>query len=121
MELRFNIPLPVNVTSNVPLTAREKRLEVSVTSMALKRNECNELSVGTENGNLYRVQLHPEEAIQGESLMDREVSLEPFHVGHFGLVTSLQFNPLYESHQDALLLSASVDWSCKIWSQKVWL
>ncbi|ETV97233.1 hypothetical protein, variant [Aphanomyces invadans] len=124
-------------------TAAGRKMSVPVTAMAFQRpsqNPTNAFAIGTgavdmacgrrvrpcvltiESGDLWGAhldELHPS-ASQAKA---REVLVNsvggPTGSSHFGPVTSMQYHPLVPHHQDTLLLTSSVDWSCRLWSQKV--
>ena len=91
-------------------------MDISVTALTVERNSTNRLCLGSESGDIFKVEIHTRSS---ESSDVQESLVSVAHKKHFGPVTSLDYNPLYESTEEALLLSASVDWSCNLWSSKV--
>ncbi|KAF0718288.1 Aste57867_1785 [Aphanomyces stellatus] len=123
LDLRItgNVPAPsAAATSNGSATGR--KMAVPVTAMAFQRpsqNPTNAFAIGTESGDMWSAQLdelHPStNASKAREVVVNSLSRDQ---AHFGPITSMQYHPLLPSHQDTLLLTSSVDWSCRLWSQK---
>mmetsp|Transcript_11835 Transcript_11835/g.19277 ORF Transcript_11835/g.19277 Transcript_11835/m.19277 type:complete len:590 (+) Transcript_11835:98-1867(+) len=79
--------------------------DITVTAMGFPEGETNEFCVGSEDGNIFKAQVHGSKAgIQSQAC------------GHFGPVTSLQYNKGSSSLSD-LMLSTCMDWTINLWSQ----
>lgn len=77
---------------------------VFVTCFAYNQNEASrELVLGSESGIIYRTQR------QSDILREK-------YDAHFGVVTAMQYHPMSTRMTRDLLLSASVDWTIKLWN-----
>ncbi|ETV72212.1 hypothetical protein, variant 1 [Aphanomyces astaci] len=123
LDLRVAGPSSNGIAATSAATsAAGRRMAVPVTAMAFQRpsqNPTNAFAIGTESGDLWGAQLdelHPSSESKAREVL---VSALPgLSSSHFGPVTSMQYHPLVPHHQDVLLLTSSVDWSCRLWSQK---
>ncbi|GBG24376.1 Cytoplasmic dynein 1 intermediate chain 2 [Hondaea fermentalgiana] len=80
--------------------------DVTATSLAFADGETNELFVGAEDGRLFRAQVHGTKAgVQSQT------------EAHFGPVTKMHFHKGTSATAD-LMLSASMDWTVKLWSHR---
>lgn len=75
-------------------------------AMTFPKGEINRFYVGTENGSIY-----PAHRFGSKKGANNEV-----YSGHFAPVTSLVSHPSLEFLE--IMLSSSMDWTCKLWSQK---
>ncbi|KAH9191996.1 hypothetical protein AeNC1_006029 [Aphanomyces euteiches] len=122
LDLRVAGPAATSSAANVTTaTASTRRMAVPITSMAFQKhsqNPTNAFAIGTESGDVWTAQL--DELHSGDPSKAREVMVSSLSKdqSHFGPVTSMQFHPTLPHHQDVLLLTSSVDWSCRLWSQK---
>ncbi|OQS07255.1 cytoplasmic dynein intermediate chain [Thraustotheca clavata] len=98
-----------------------RKMQVPVTTLAFQKGEStsNVFTIGTESGELLSAQLddtskNPHHVKAREVLVHSLSKDKP----HYGPMTSMHYNPLIPHHQDVLLLTSSVDWSCRLWSQK---
>eukprot|EP00742_Colponemidia_sp_Colp-10_P005038 GILJ01005383.1.p1 GENE.GILJ01005383.1~~GILJ01005383.1.p1 ORF type:complete len:644 (-),score=93.54 GILJ01005383.1:168-2021(-) len=94
------------------LDLKHKTRDVAVTCLTFSEGETNQFYVGSEDGSIFQGYIHGNKVGVTEALE-----------GHQGPVTSLHVHPSTPSDQYAadfsdLLLSTSVDWTCKLWSQK---
>lgn len=80
--------------------------DVTATSLAFADGETNELFVGSEDGRLFRAQVHGTKA-----------GVQSQVEAHFGPITKLQFHKGASATSD-LMLSASMDWTVKLWSHR---
>ena len=87
-----------------------------MTCLAVLKNAASRICLGSEGGDILTAELHGSKTASPEQV--RSIEAKRLHQKHFGPITSLDFNPLYDSPDDSLLLSTSVDWSCSLWSDK---
>ncbi|GAB65414.1 cytoplasmic dynein intermediate chain, partial [Plasmodium cynomolgi strain B] len=84
--------------------------EVSCCCFSFQEGEINTLYGGADDGTLFQAQIH-----------GTKVGITEFYNIHHGPLTAAQFHPLIEGvpddHND-LILTCSVDWSCKLLSIK---
>lgn len=80
--------------------------EIAGTALAFPKGESNEYAIGAEEGTVFRGQIHGTNAGVSSS-----------HSGHYGPVTSMDFNKAGNSSND-LLLSCSMDFTVKLWSHR---
>ncbi|CRG99064.1 cytoplasmic dynein intermediate chain, putative [Plasmodium relictum] len=83
--------------------------EVSCCCFSFQEGEINTLYGGAEDGSLFQAQIH-----------GTKVGITESYNIHNGQLTATQFHPLIEGTNDHndLLLTASVDWTCKLLSVK---
>lgn len=117
IEIRTTVPQTINTVAT-GVTNRDKKLDICVTTLAIEKNSNNRLCVGSESGDIYKVEIHSDSTEVKKSEI-REALVSVAHKKHFGPITSLEYNPQYDSAEELLLLSASVDWSFNVWSSKV--
>lgn len=81
--------------------------EVSCCCFSFQEGEINTLYGGAEDGSLFQAQIH-----------GTKVGVTDFYSIHHGPITATQFHPLIEGTNDHndIILTASVDWSCKLLS-----
>ncbi|KNA00699.1 cytoplasmic dynein intermediate chain [Plasmodium vivax North Korean] len=84
--------------------------EVSCCCFSFQEGEINTLYGGADDGTLFQAQIH-----------GTKVGITEFYNIHHGPLTAAQFHPLIDGvpddHND-LMLTCSVDWSCKLLSVK---
>ncbi|ANQ07000.1 Uncharacterized protein PCOAH_00014990 [Plasmodium coatneyi] len=84
--------------------------EVSCCCFSFQEGEINTLYGGADDGTLFQAQIH-----------GTKVGITEFYNIHHGPLTAAQFHPLIDGvpddHND-LILTCSVDWSCKLLSVK---
>ena len=80
--------------------------EIAGTALAFPKGESNEYAIGTEEGAVFRGQIHGTNA-----------GISSSHSGHYGPVTALDFNKAGTSSSD-LLLTCSMDFTVKLWSHR---
>ncbi|KAI4841478.1 uncharacterized protein MKS88_000015 [Plasmodium brasilianum] len=83
--------------------------EVSCCSFSFQEGEINTLYGGAEDGSLFQAQIH-----------GNKVGITEYYNIHHGPLTATQFHPLIEGTNDHndLILTSSVDWTCKLISIK---
>ncbi|OQR82407.1 cytoplasmic dynein intermediate chain [Achlya hypogyna] len=113
--------LDLRVAAPGAAAAPVRKMQVPVTALAFQKGEGSEstFTIGTEAGELLSAQLD-DHSKSGHPAKAREVLVQSLSKAqpHFGPITSMHFNPLLPAHQDRLLLTSSVDWSCRLWSHK---
>ncbi|EQC30847.1 hypothetical protein SDRG_11329 [Saprolegnia diclina VS20] len=115
LDLRVSAPV---AAASAPV----RKMQVPVTALAFQKGEgsaANTFTIGTESGELLSAQLDDHSKNQNH-VKAREVLVHSLSKDkpHYGPMTSMHYNPLLPHHQDVLLLTSSVDWSCRLWSQK---
>ncbi|CAG8557302.1 14171_t:CDS:10 [Ambispora leptoticha] len=87
--------------------------EVSVTALGFPDNETTAFWVGTEEGNVYQANRFDRAGSKAG------INQYDCYKGHWGPVTGLQFHPLAGKIDFSdLFLTASVDWTVKLWRAK---
>ncbi|SBT32706.1 cytoplasmic dynein intermediate chain, putative [Plasmodium ovale wallikeri] len=83
--------------------------EVSCCCLSFQEGEINTLYGGADDGSLFQAQIH-----------GNKVGITEFYNIHHGPLTATQFHPLIEGTNDHndLILTSSVDWTCKLLSIK---
>ncbi|SBS83838.1 cytoplasmic dynein intermediate chain, putative [Plasmodium ovale curtisi] len=83
--------------------------EVSCCCLSFQEGEINTLYGGADDGSLFQAQIH-----------GNKVGITEFYNIHHGPLTATQFHPLIEGMNDHndLILTSSVDWTCKLLSIK---
>ncbi|CXI07610.1 cytoplasmic dynein intermediate chain, putative [Plasmodium berghei] len=83
--------------------------EISCSCFSFQEGEINTLYGGTEDGSIFQAQIHG----------NKTGITESYNI-HNGPLTSIQFHPFIEGMEDNndLILTSSVDWSCKLLSIK---
>ncbi|GAW79905.1 cytoplasmic dynein intermediate chain [Plasmodium gonderi] len=84
--------------------------EVSCCCFSFQEGELNTLYGGSDDGSLFQAQIH-----------GAKVGITQFYNIHHGPLTAAEFHPLIEGTADDnndLILTCSVDWSCKLLSIK---
>lgn len=80
---------------------------VAVTCMAFSESETNSFLVGSEEGVAYRIVRHA-----------KTKGIETLYSGHFGPITAVDIHPSRGAVDfSGLFITASIDWTVKIWSQ----
>lgn len=89
-------------------TDEKVKQEILSQSLAIPHGEINKLFVGGENGNLYSV-----------NRFGATPGVELKYEAHNGPITTVACHPMSNSAFAELILTSSVDWSVKLWTQKV--
>ena len=101
------------------LTERKKKKDIAISAVGFKKSDNSEIYIGDEIGHIYKAQIH-NLGISKEITPAKELVVDMIYRGHFGLITSLDFNAhLLNNQSDPLLLTSSVDGTCQIWSERV--
>jgi dynein intermediate chain len=87
---------------------------VPVHCVKFPENETDKFFVGSEDFNLYQCNLHSESKFHIEQAM----------FGHFAPITAIDVHPGLSQHEKRtemtdLVLSASLDWTIKLWNPKL--
>lgn len=114
-QLKVSIPSTTNIAST-SITGRDRKHDIALTSVAFVKQDSFAATFGTERGELYSIELHDS---KGSSQELEERTLASTYGKHHAPITSLEFNKFYDSHEDTLLLTSSIDWSCSLWNSKV--
>jgi dynein intermediate chain, cytosolic len=91
-------------------SGHNKTNEVSITALAFPDNETTTFLVGTEEGNIYQANRYDRAGAKA--------GLNPHDIyrAHAGPITGLSFHPTAGPVDFGdLVLSCSVDWTCKLW------
>ena len=97
-----------NVTA--PTESRQlkwDKKDLTTTALCFPEGETNYLAVGTEEGRIARVQV-----------LGAKAGAQSCHAAHFGPITALSFHKGGSAALSDLMLSASMDWTVKLWSQR---
>ncbi|KAG2387357.1 hypothetical protein C9374_001689 [Naegleria lovaniensis] len=98
------------LSQNTDLNLQSKSFYSPVTllsqSMTFPKGEVNRFYVGTENGSIY----------SAHRFGSKKGANNEIYSGHFAPITSLVSHPSLEFSE--IMLSSSMDWTCKLWSHK---
>lgn len=83
------------------------RKEIVAFALAFPENEANKYFVGGENGSLYLC-----------TRFGSQNGIDKRYDGHFGPITGIDCHPSGDVDFSDLIISSSMDWSVKLWSQK---
>jgi dynein intermediate chain len=110
LMLKQTIAPTDSITSSIS-SGKEREVDVVVTAMSFPESESNNLCIGAEDGTVFQAQIHGGKA-----------GIVAEYPSHHAPVTSMHHHPHNFGHAQGLedlLLTSSVDWSCKLWSHKL--
>jgi WD40 repeat protein len=107
-KLQLALDVDTNATSNGTIDSTSlsgsSSSSITISCIACSQQENLHMVVGTESGSIYKAAIHTRTA----------GALEEY-AGHYGMVTSVDFNPSTSRSLQGLLLSSSVDWTTRLW------